>query len=396
MSDAPDDISALTQALQLFTRSTDKLESAYRLLETRVQELDRELADKNRELALTTEYLSNLLESMDEGVVAVGTEGRITRFNRAAAQILGYAGEEIVGRSFVEVFARDFAAPTHAMGTGLRAKSGRIVPLRERDSVISDRPGRALGHVKTFQDLSEVTALREQVRQMDRLAAIGEMAATVAHEIRNPLGGIRGFAALLARDIPIEDPRRRLVDKIVQGAISLERVVNELLEYTRPIDLRLRPVPCRGLVEAAVSFLDVDTEKFRLLNHVPDGLNLLADADKVRQVLLNVLLNAVQSMDTGGEVHIDGSYSEEHARITVRDAGIGMNQEQLASMFSPFFTTKERGTGLGLAVSRKIVEGHGGQITAESAPGAGTVIAILLPRAEQPGESPKFAPDKIN
>lgn len=382
MAESPDDISALTQALQLFTRSTDKLESAYRMLEARVQELDRALADKNRELAVTTEYLSSLLESMDEGVVAVGTEGRITRFNRAAAQILGYAGEEIVGRSFVEVFSRDFAAPAHAMGGGLRAKSGRIVPLRERDSVISDRPGRTLGHVKTFQDLSEVTALREQVRQMDRLAAIGEMAATVAHEIRNPLGGIRGFAALLARDIPEEDPRRRLVDKIVQGAISLERVVNELLEYTRPIELRLRPVPCRGLLEAAISFLDVDAGKYRLLNHVPDGLNLLADADKVRQVMLNILLNAIQSMDAGGEVHIEGCYDGDLVRLTVRDAGIGMNEEQLGSMFSPFFTTKERGTGLGLAVSRKIIEGHGGQISAESVPGKGTSVSIFLPRAE--------------
>ncbi len=382
MEAPPDDISALTEALQLFTRSTDKLESAYRLLEARVQDLDRELEDKNRELALTTEYLSNLLESMDEGVLAIDTEGRMTRFNRAAAQILGFAADEIVGRSFVEVFARDFAAPTSATGTGLRAKSGRTVPLRERDSVISDRPGRALGHVKTFQDLSEVTALREQVRQMDRLAAIGEMAATVAHEIRNPLGGIRGFAALLARDIPEEDPRRRLVDKIVQGAISLERVVNELLEYTRPIDLRLRPVPGRGLVEAAVSYLDVDTEKYTLLNHVPDSLNVLADADKIRQVLLNVLLNAVQSMDSGGTIHIAGSADEGWVCLTVRDVGIGMNEEQRASMFSPFFTTKERGTGLGLAVSRKIVEGHGGQITAESAPGKGTTIQIQLPRAE--------------
>lgn len=377
-----DDISALTEALQLFTRTTDKLESAYRLLEARVQELDRELADKNRQLALTMDYLSNLLESMDEGVLAVDTEGVITRYNRAAAQILGYAAEEVVGRRFSELFDRDFAAPSHAGTGGLRAKSGRLVPLRERDSVILDRPGRAFGRVKTFQDLSEVTALREQVRQMDRLAAIGEMAATVAHEIRNPLGGIRGFAALLARDIPETDPRRRLVEKIVQGALSLERVVNELLEYTRPIDLRLRPVPARGLVEAAVSFLDVDAEKYRVLNHVPDRLNLLADADKVRQVLLNVLLNAVQAMDSGGDVHIEGAALEGHVQLAVCDAGVGMDTEQLARMFSPFFTTKERGTGLGLAVSRKIVEGHGGEISATSTPGAGTRVLIRLPRAE--------------
>lgn len=377
-----DDISALTQALQLFTRTTDKMEASYRLLETRVQELDRALEEKNRELGLTTEYLSNLLDSMDEGVVAVDTSGQVTRFNRAAGQILGFAADEIVGRSFMEVFDREFSAPRQPGAGGLRAKSGRAVPLRERDSLIEDTPGRVLGQVKTFQDLSEVTALREQVRQMDRLAAIGEMAATVAHEIRNPLGGIRGFAALLARDIPEEDPRRRLVDKILQGTQSLERVVNELLEYTRPIELRLRPASCAGLIDSAITYLGADPALYRVVNAVPRELKALADADKARQVLLNVLLNATQSMETGGEVRVDGAMEETHVVLTVRDTGCGMDIEQLAQMFSPFYTTKERGTGLGLAVCRKIVEGHGGSILAESSPGAGTTVFVRLPRAE--------------
>ena len=382
MQEKDEQISALTHALQLFTRSTDKMEASYRLLESRVQELDRELEAKNRELALTTEYLSHLLESMDEGVVAIDTEGRVTRFNRAAGQILGYSADEIVGTSFSATFDRGFSAPPHTGESGLRAKSGRVVPLRERDSPIEDRPGRILGQVKTFQDLSEITALREQVRQKDRLAAIGEMAATVAHEIRNPLGGIRGFAALLARDIPESDARRRLVDKILQGSQSLERIVNELLEYTRPIDLRLRPVACRGIVENALSFLEIDPARHRVSQQVPAEATVLADAEKIRQVLLNVLLNAVQSMPEG-EIAISGSIAEDHVGLHVRDSGCGMDAEQLAQIFSPFYTTKERGSGLGLAICRKIVEGHGGAITAESTLSAGTTITIRLPRAEQ-------------
>lgn len=378
MAQQEDDISALTEALQLFTRTTDKMEAAYRLLESRVQELDRALEAKNRELAITTEYLGNLLESMDEGVVAIDNAGQITRFNPAAGEILGYTSEEVVGRPFLSVFSRDFAAPRQPGSSALRAKSGRQVPLSERDSAITG----GLGRVKTFQDLSEVTALREQARQMDRLAAIGEMAATVAHEIRNPLGGIRGFAALLARDIPDEDPRRRLVEKILLGTQSLERVVNELLEYTRPVELRLRPTPCRALVDAAFTFLDIDPEQHTLHNAVPERLKILADADRVRQVLLNVLLNAVQSMPDGGEVHVDGEPDDTHVVLLVRDHGCGMDAEQLGHMFSPFFTTKERGTGLGLAITRKIIEGHGGAIHAESSPGVGTVLQLRLPRAE--------------
>lgn len=382
MPQPPEDISALTLALQEFTRSTDRMEASYRLLEGRVQELDRELERKNQDLAFTSEYLGNLLESMDEGVVAIDTEGRVTHFNRAAGQILGYAAEEIVGHSFAGVFERAFTAPPQPGAMGLRARSGRFVPLRERDSPIEDRPGRVLGQVKTFQDLSEITALREQVRQMDRLAAIGEMAATVAHEIRNPLGGIRGFAALLARDVPEEDPRRRLVEKILQGAQSLERVVNELLEYTRPVELRLKPASARAVADAAISFLGIDPALHRVHNALPAEWKIRADAEKLRQVFLNVLLNAVQSMEDGGEIHVSGELDETHVIVNVRDAGCGMDAEQLASMFSPFFTTKERGTGLGLAISRKIIEGHGGNIAAESAPGAGTTVRLLLPRAE--------------
>lgn len=378
MAEQVDDINALTQALQLFTRTTGKMEEAYRLLEARVQELDRELEDKNRELALTTEYLSNLLESMGEGVVAVDNLGLITRFNPAAGQILGYAPDEIVGRPFLAVFGRAFGAPVQAGSSALRAKSGRSVPLSERDSEITG----GLGRVKTFQDLSEVTALREQARQRDRLAAIGEMAATVAHEIRNPLGGIRGFAALLARDIPNDDPRRRLVEKILAGTQSLERVVSELLEYTRPVELRLRPTPCRALIDAAIAYLEVDPGLHQIHNAVPEGLNILADADRARQVVLNVVLNALQSMPEGGAIHIAGEPHDTHVVLAIRDEGCGMAPEQLAQIFSPFYTTKERGTGLGLAITRKIVEGHGGEIEAQSAPGTGTTLLLRLPRAE--------------
>src|SRR5690606_4809291 len=151
--------------------------------------LDRELAEKNRQLAFTSDYLGHLLESMSEGVIAVDTAEVITRFNRAASVILGYTAEEVIGRVFEEVFARPFAAPRSPGAMELRSRSGRRVPVGERDSPIADNEKRRLGTVKTFQDLSELVALREQVRQIDRLAAIGEMAATVAHEIRNPLGG---------------------------------------------------------------------------------------------------------------------------------------------------------------------------------------------------------------
>ncbi len=382
MSQEATDIQALAEALAAFNESTRTMEEAYRRLEARVHDLDRELADKNRELALSTDYLSNLLESMSDGVIAVDNDGVITRFNRAAGVILGYEAEEAAGRPFEEIFGREFPAPRIPGAMELRARSGRVVPISERDSTIADNSGKKLGVVKTFQDLSELIALREQVRQVDRLAAVGEMAATVAHEIRNPLGGIRGFASFLAEDTAEDDPKRRLVDKVLQGVASLERVVNDLLEYTRPVELSLRPSPCAGIIQTAIGFVQYDPKRISILVEADPEIRVLADPGQVQQVLLNVLLNSVQSIEDTGEIHLRTQADDSFVDITIRDTGCGMDEEQLQQIFSPFFTTKERGTGLGLAVCRKIVEGHGGELKAESTLGKGTTITLRLPRSE--------------
>ncbi|NLT60603.1 MAG: PAS domain S-box protein, partial [Candidatus Hydrogenedentes bacterium] len=186
-----DRMKALESAFAEFTRTTAAMGEWYRSLQARVDELDRELEDKNRQLAFANDYLNYILESMSDGVIAVDTAGCITRFNRAASEVLGYAAGDVVGKPFHEVFGREFAAPPggrHPME--LQTRNGRTVPVSERDAPIADRNNQRIGTVKVFEDLSELETLRQRVRQKDRLAALGEMAATVAHEIRNPLGGL--------------------------------------------------------------------------------------------------------------------------------------------------------------------------------------------------------------
>jgi PAS domain S-box-containing protein len=375
-------IAALSHALDVFTESSRRMEEAYLALRERVAQLDQQLQEKNHQLEVTSDYLASLLESISDGVIAVDTNECITHFNRAACGILGFEASEVIGARFDDVFGRAFRLPLMAGQGALRARSGRQVMVNERDSTVAGSDGARLGQVKTFQDLSELHALREQVRQVDRLAAIGEMAASVAHEIRNPLGGIRGFTAFLLSDLPPEDSRRRMVEKIDIGARSLERVVNELLDYTRPVELHPRPVPVAGLVEAATAYLDVP-EGVCLECTIDPGLRVWADADKLRQVLINVLLNGFQSLGGArGMVHAGATGDDERVVITIRDTGCGIAPEDMERIFSPFYTTKEKGTGLGLAVCAKIIEGHGGAITAESTPGEGTAIHIRLPRAE--------------
>ncbi len=373
------EMKALESAFAEFTRTTTVMGEWYRALQARVEELDKELEEKNRQLAFANDYLSYILESMSDGVIAVDTEDTITRFNRAAREVLGYTADEVVGKPFQDVFGREFAAPPggrHPME--LRTKNGRTFPVSERDAPISDRNNRRIGTVKVFEDLSEVESLRQRVRQKDRLAALGEMAATVAHEIRNPLGGLKGYAALLARDVDAEDPRSRLVSKILEGANQLEQVVSGLLEYTRPVQLRLEPVDCAETVDAVIRYLGDVPANVRVSNGVGKSCHVLADGLKLRQVLLNILQNAIHSIEGEGDVSVTCAQDGGSLVLTVSDTGRGIAPELLEKVFSPFYTTRERGTGLGLAVAAKIVEAHGGKLWAESVEGEGARFHIRL------------------
>lgn len=382
MTDSEHDIEALQQAFAAFTQSTRTMEESYRRMHERVAQLDQELAEKNRELALTTDYLNSILDSMSDGVIAVDTDGVVTTFNRAAAAILGYPPDDVLGQTFRRLFNREFPAPRGGHAMTWRASDGRNVMVVERDAPLADRGGKRIGAVKVFQDLTEIEALRERVRQQDRLAAVGEMAATVAHEIRNPLGGIRGFAALLARDIEEGDPRERLVQKILVGTKELERVVGELLEYTRPIQVHARPCTWSDLVGGALAYVELDGRKIEVLEGTGLDAAVLADPDRIRQVLLNMLLNAVQSIEGEGRIRVYAVNGDDRVALAVEDSGCGMTPAQLQQAFSPFYTTKEKGTGLGLAIAAKIIEAHGGEIEAESEPGNGSTFYVWLPRVD--------------
>lgn len=379
MAEFDTDIKALAEAFELFNRTTQTMEESYRRLERRLEDLDRELEAKNRELALTSDYLNSILESMSDGVIAVDNEGTITTMNRAACNTLGYLPEAARGKPFDAVFGRMFASPPGRHANVLRSSEGREVQVSERDSPLFDRGGRRIGAVKVFQDMTEIETLRTRLRQQDRLAALGELAATVAHEIRNPLGGIRGFAALLARDLAEDDPRSRLVEKILVGSKELERVVSELLEYTRPVQLRPQDVSCRELVEAALAYVELDGRRVTVRNEVAPELKMQVDPDRMRQVLLNILLNAVQSIESEGVISIRARVEDGRLTVSVRDSGCGMSPEQVEKIFSPFYTTKEKGTGLGLAIATKVVELHGGRIDVESEPGNGSTFHVRVP-----------------
>jgi len=230
----------------------------------------------------------------------------------------------------------------------------------------------------------QLKKMQEEVNQSRVLSALGEMAATVAHEIRNPLGGIGGYASLLARSIPPEDPKRKYVDKIIGGISSLNKIVGNLLAYTRKTNLQKQNTDLVTWAEAILAHAEIEIEKekkqlFIERNFPSEPLNAEIDAERLQQVMLNLLMNAIQAIETDGKISVGISSNERFAEITVADTGNGIEPEHLKNIFTPFFTTKEQGTGLGLAIVKKIVDLHEGEITVESSTGKGTLFCIKIP-----------------
>ena len=352
-----------------------------------------------------TDTFDQILEGLGTGVIAVDTQGRITLLNPAARTILGLPEDAVfLDKPVLQVLA-EASELSNALAAGIvRADQekritrpdGTQVPLRYNTRCLYDKAGNISGAVETFEDISKLQELSRQASRVSTLTALGEMAATVAHEIRNPLGGIGGFAGLLERDLAIDDPRRRLVKKIMEGVASLNRMVTNLLNYTRPLQLNLRPVDFVEVVEDSIGFFEIDAgnrlEEIELQRDYGSGtLPCQTDPEQIQQIVLNLLHNAVQAMPQGGSLRIgvdevDSSENSETVldtpciTLTVSDSGMGMSEDIRSKLFMPFFTTKEDGNGLGLATAKKVIEAHGGDIMVKSAPNEGAAFTIFLPK----------------
>jgi signal transduction histidine kinase len=229
----------------------------------------------------------------------------------------------------------------------------------------------------------QIKKMQEEIHQSRVLSALGEMAATVAHEIRNPLGGIAGYASLLARSIPPEDTRRKYVDKIIGGISSLNKIVSNLLVYTRKTNLQKQSTDLVAWAEAILSHAEIEIEKekknVRIERDFPsEPLNAEIDSEKLQQVMLNLLINGIQAIEIEGKIFVSIKLNGKAAEITVADTGKGIEPEHLKNIFTPFFTTKEQGTGLGLAIVKKIVDLHEGEISVQSEPNEGTKFCIKI------------------
>ena len=404
---APGEFDALQSAFLEFQTRAEKLAGAFANMQRDFKKVDMELAVKNDQLARSLAkqeemqiYLASILESMDNGVIGIDVTGIITHFNRAASEITGYKANRVLGKPYETLLTREEKTPTllDVLRCGkehtrdektLWRQDGHPVSVWFQTDVLKDTRGVILGAVEIFSDISKIKALEEQMQHTKTMAALGEMAATVAHEIRNPLGAMGMWAGLLERDMEPEDERRKLVNRILEGLSRLNRIVSNLLAYSRPVKAHFRKTPLQHVLRETIDFMEIEAERqghpitVKKLWNDADECEVMVDPEKMQQVIMNLCINAIQAMPGGGvltvSIDLKKKKNSPYASFCIADTGVGIPREHIDKIFDPFYTTKENGTGLGLAIVKKIVEFHAGHVTIKSTVNKGTAVTVYLP-----------------
>jgi PAS domain S-box-containing protein len=348
----------------------------------------RQLRNSQEELRQAAEFRDNLLRSSPDAIVATDEAGRVALFNEGAQRLFGVAAAEVLGRPAGGLLSglgaemgRCERLTDHE--TAVRTHEGRLVQVSVSASCISDA-GRTVGAVIILRDLTERKRLEEEMVRADKLAAVGKAVAYITHEIKNPLMVIGGLAKqVAARPAPSPEDRPKL-EIVVKEIKRLEAFLLEIGEYTKTTRLETAPVAVPELLDEVLQLMQGTLEKrhIEVDSELPASLPPAeGDALKLKQVLINLVKNATDAMPQGGHLWISSRRINGRLEIRIKDSGPGIPPEMRADLFKPFFTTKPKGTGLGLTISRRIIEDHHGELRLESERGEGTEAVIVLPAA---------------
>ncbi|MBI4880493.1 MAG: PAS domain-containing protein [Planctomycetes bacterium] len=398
----------LKDAFSAFALVAEKLRAAYEGLQRTAANLDRDLADANARLKAQVEELENLsgslaavLRAIPCGVVVAGCDGTILMANPAAEGILERKGTELIGSAAAGL--RDAAGrplllladgPAEVQervienGCGVRVIDDRVVP-------VCDAAGNHLGLVEVLNDRSEVKALELEVKRLDRLAELGRVAAIIAHEMRNPLSGIRGFAGMLERHLQgvagAETPRR-WARRICEGVERTDAIIDSVLFLARPRPLARASIDAERFLCDAFECVAQAAPSLARGIHVsiavhPPGLCVPGDETRLRQALTNLIQNALEALGGAGRLELAARQRARVVELEVRDSGPGVPAEARARLYEPFFTTKTEGAGLGLALVRRIAELHGGSVEMRPGIGSGAAFVLAVPAEALPAEA---------
>ena len=341
----------------------------------------------------------SIIESVETGIMTINLQGRIKSFNRAAEEITGFTFADMENRNIVGVFPGftelqekikeddDKRSSKNRYNIEFaRDKNNKLI-LSCLVSTLKDSKGKRIGDIVIFQDITSLIEMEEALAKSKRLAIIGEMAAGLAHEMRNPLASLSGSIQILKRDLQLNAVDEKLMHIILRGKDQLDHVIKDFLLLARPAPGYRETVFIKDIIEGVVESIqylpDWNTD-IRVRLELSDNLSIYANRTEIREVVWNLVINAVQSMPEGGELSVetkkiyDGANGES-LEMQVSDTGYGIDEKCLDRIFEPFFTTKERGTGLGLAIVNRIIEGYMGKILIKRGIEKGTICTVSLP-----------------
>ncbi|MBI4831057.1 MAG: PAS domain-containing protein [Candidatus Lindowbacteria bacterium] len=353
----------------------------------------------SRQVGLLQMFQRNILNSLSSGFIGIDRNCMVTLLNPAGAGLLRRHISEGLGKHVSEVFATPPGQPNPieesvAEQRECRSKEvtvtrgdGKRIPVGITVSLLRDNSRKITGAVASFTDLTELKRMEEDLRRADRLAAIGEMSAVLAHEIRNPAASIRGAIQELAENVKLDGTDAQLMKIAIREADQLERIVSDFLGFVRPNPRGKEQFDVNQFLEEVVQVAErclIPGSKVSILKEWPESLgNIMADRGQIRQAVLNVIQNGVEAMPEGGALRIragDDGESAGYIGIFVEDEGNGVSPEEACKLFDPFYTTKPHGIGLGMSIVHRIITSHGGSIDFESSSGKGTTVRMMLPR----------------
>ena len=368
-------------------------------LADRLQRAGARLERASSEIADLQAFNQHVIDSLASGLATTDRLGRILTFNRAAVAITGHAASAVVGRRLEEVLELptnvanelgQLSDPSRGrrIETSYRTGDGRPIELGFTATPLRT-PGGDAGLLFAFQDVTEIKKLDREARMRQRLAAVGEMAAGIAHEIRNPLASMSGSIQILRQELPLTEDQAQLMDIVLRESERLNDTIRSFLAYAKPQRFSIAPVDVRRVLNDAAVLLRNSSEL--LEGHVidvrvpPDEVMFEADENQIRQIVWNLATNGLRAMRSGGRLtlgaHVEPSGEPRHDAVVleVADEGVGIAAEELDAIFQPFRGTFSKGTGLGLAIVHRIVSDYGGEIHVSSTPGRGTTVSVRLP-----------------
>lgn len=402
----------LVNAFDLFNNTVSDLDLSYKELIGNIEELNLKISEKNKfveknflKVNRMRSFFDSILNSMRDGVIVVDTTGKIVLFNESIVRLTGYTRDEVIGEPYKKIFGKKVSERFSLLFTlaeseplvmeekEIITKFGHKKSVRYSTSLVTDNEDTIIGAVEVWSDLTRIKRLEEQMQMAKTQTALNQMAGLVAHEVRNPLGGIRGYIDLLKESFDGSDKRREMIEKICILIEKLDKIVVNFLIMARPVKPNMVKTDIKLFVNDVMDYFckendlkekNIDLEK--IFFSEPESLFIRIDPILLEQAIIMVLDNAVKAMKIGGLLTVEVNLKKSSRNyknlvsIDISDSGVGMLQEIKEKIFNPFFTTREKGMGLGLSLTKNFIMFHNGDVIVDSEEGIGTTVSITLPQ----------------